>query len=150
MVLEFPSDHATAYLDRQYMLGDSLLVAPVFSETEVSYYLPAGRWTDLWNGDVVDGGRWITEENCPLDRIPVFVRPNSVLVLGPKDIKVPDYKFGEVGLEVRGYELTETVTVDVPVGLGEDIAGQVSVSPGEQPEGKGLNLVTYTTGTAFV
>ena len=31
MVLEFPDDPAAAHLDRQYMLGDDLLVAPVFS-----------------------------------------------------------------------------------------------------------------------
>ncbi|MFK9882575.1 TIM-barrel domain-containing protein, partial [Klebsiella pneumoniae] len=31
MMLEFPDDPACDYLDRQYMLGDSVLVAPVFS-----------------------------------------------------------------------------------------------------------------------
>ncbi|WP_391595509.1 TIM-barrel domain-containing protein [Yersinia aldovae] len=30
MMLEFPDDPACDYLDRQYMLGDDLLVAPVF------------------------------------------------------------------------------------------------------------------------
>lgn len=141
MVLEFPSDPATAYLDRQYMLGESLLVAPVFSETRATYYLPAGKWTDLWTGAVIEGPKWVVEEDCPLGRIPVFVRPNTVLVLGPKDVKIPDYKYAEVELEVTDYELTESVTVDVPVGLGEDIAGQVSIAPGGKPEGKGLKLV---------
>jgi alpha-D-xyloside xylohydrolase len=38
MILEFPEDPAVEGLDRQYMLGDSLLVAPVFSHAgEVSY-----------------------------------------------------------------------------------------------------------------
>jgi alpha-D-xyloside xylohydrolase len=32
MMLEFPDDPACDYLDRQYMLGDSVMVAPVFSE----------------------------------------------------------------------------------------------------------------------
>ena len=46
MLLEFPDDPAAEMLDRQYMLGDSLLVAPVFSEEgEASYYLPEGKWT---------------------------------------------------------------------------------------------------------
>lgn len=31
MMLEFPDDPACDYLDRQYMLGDSMMVAPVFS-----------------------------------------------------------------------------------------------------------------------
>lgn len=44
MMLEFPEDPACDYLDRQYMLGDDLLVAPVFSEEgDVDFYLPQGR-----------------------------------------------------------------------------------------------------------
>ena len=34
MLLEFPDDPTCAYLDRQYMLGGSLLVAPVFGADE--------------------------------------------------------------------------------------------------------------------
>jgi alpha-glucosidase (family GH31 glycosyl hydrolase) len=43
MMLEFPDDPACDYLDRQYMLGDSVLVAPVFSEAgDVQFWLPEG------------------------------------------------------------------------------------------------------------
>jgi alpha-D-xyloside xylohydrolase len=57
MLLEFPADPTCGFLDRQYMLGPSLLVAPVFSsDGTVSYYLPPGRWTSLLSGAVVDGG----------------------------------------------------------------------------------------------
>ena len=48
MMLEFPNDPACDYLDLQYMLGDLLLVAPVFTyDGNVSYYVPEGRWTNL-------------------------------------------------------------------------------------------------------
>src|SRR5215207_8843223 len=41
MTAEFPDDPACTHLDRQYMLGDRLLVAPVFTASgETSYYLP--------------------------------------------------------------------------------------------------------------
>jgi len=64
MFLEFPGDPACAYLDRQYMLGPDLLVAPVFNEDgEVSYYLPDGEWTRLLTGEIIRGGRWITEKH---------------------------------------------------------------------------------------
>ena len=47
MLLEFPDDPGCDTLDRQYMLGEPLLVAPVFSpDGVVDYYLPAGRWTN--------------------------------------------------------------------------------------------------------
>src|SRR5690606_18749881 len=44
MVMEFPDDPACRYLDTQYMLGDCLLVAPIFSASgDVTYYLPEGK-----------------------------------------------------------------------------------------------------------
>lgn len=62
MVLEFPEDPACQTLDRQYMLGDRYLVAPVFSPTgEATYYLPAGTWKHYFTGETTKGGRWITE-----------------------------------------------------------------------------------------
>src|SRR5262249_2390729 len=62
MVIAFPSDPAATYLDRQYMLGGDLLVAPVFSAGgEVTYYVPAGRWTRFGTTDVVQGPAWVTE-----------------------------------------------------------------------------------------
>jgi alpha-D-xyloside xylohydrolase len=64
MFLEFPDDPACAYLDRQYMLGPDLLVAPVFSEdNEVTYYLPNGEWKQHLTGESAQGGRWITEKH---------------------------------------------------------------------------------------
>lgn len=62
MVLEFPDDPTCAWLDRQYMLGERYLVAPVFDESgEVTYYLPAGSWKNYFTGESTKGGRWITE-----------------------------------------------------------------------------------------
>ena len=63
MVLEFPEDPTCAWLDRQYMLGDRYLVAPVFEESgEVTYYLPTGRWKNYFSGERIEGGRWMTEK----------------------------------------------------------------------------------------
>ena len=62
MLLEFPDDPACAYLDRQYLLGDALLVAPVFAANGVvDYYVPAGRWTKFFTGETVNGPRWVRE-----------------------------------------------------------------------------------------
>jgi hypothetical protein len=44
MALEFPHDPATGHVDTQYMLGDSLLVAPVFSgDRRVRFLRPGGQ-----------------------------------------------------------------------------------------------------------
>jgi alpha-glucosidase (family GH31 glycosyl hydrolase) len=113
------------------MFGDSLLVAPVFHASVATYYLPAGRWTCLWSDKVVEGPRWVTERDYPLTSVPVFVKQNSVLLLGPKDIKVPDYDYGSVELELRQYEVTEDVVVRVPRGRGKDVAGEIRVTSGK-------------------
>lgn len=111
MVMEFPEDRSCEDLDLQYMLGDSLLVAPVFrADGLVEYYLPQGQWTHLLTGQVYVGGRWV-KETYPLDSLPLFVRENSILVLGASDNQVdydyldqPEihlYRIGEEGASCR-------------------------------------------------
>jgi len=79
MLLEFPDDPTCAYLDRQYMLGPDLLVAPVFSEdNEVTYYLPEGEWKQYLTGETVRGGRWITEKHGFLS-MPILARASAQL-----------------------------------------------------------------------
>lgn len=78
MTLEFPDDPGCDGLDRQYMLGDALLVAPVFSDDVVDYYVPAGRWTNLLSGAIVEGPRWVRESHNFLS-LPLLVREGTLL-----------------------------------------------------------------------
>ena len=85
MFVEFPDDPACRYLDRQYMLGPSLLVAPIFRQDNVAeYYLPEGKWTNLISGKVIDGGRWQSEKLSFME-MPVFVRQNTLLPMSSID-----------------------------------------------------------------
>jgi alpha-D-xyloside xylohydrolase len=94
MILEFPGDPASDTLERQYMLGDSLLVAPVFSEGgDVDYYLPEGAWTHLLTGKVQQGGRWHHASHDFLG-MPILVRPGRVVALGSVDDR-PDYNYSD-------------------------------------------------------
>jgi alpha-D-xyloside xylohydrolase len=111
MILEFPSDPACDTLDRQYMLGDSLLMAPVFtSDGTVDYYLPEGRWTNFLTGQVVEGGRWVRQKHDYLS-LPLMVRPNSVIAVGSREDR-PDYDYGD-GVTLQVYELAERQNVAV-------------------------------------
>ncbi len=78
MVLEFQEDRNTHELDLQYMLGGSLLVAPVFGGEQREFYLPEGIWFEFRTNRLLEGPRWITEA-APLDRIPLYVRGESVI-----------------------------------------------------------------------
>ena len=91
MLLEFPSDPTCRTLDRQYMLGDSLLVAPVFHDKRAEYYLPEGEWTHLSTGEVRSGSRWYFDE-LDFFGVPLFIRPNRLVALGPERAKV-EYDF---------------------------------------------------------
>lgn len=85
MALEFPGDRNCAYLASQYMLGDSLLAAPVLNEEGMAeYYLPAGMWTDFLTGQQRQGGRWYREKHGYLS-IPLYVREGSVVAVGACD-----------------------------------------------------------------
>lgn len=94
MFVEFPEDRACETLDKQYMLGNSLLVAPIFKETgEVEYYLPEGAWVNLLTGQTIKGGSW-KKETHDYFSMPLMVRPNSILAVGSCHSK-PDYDYGE-------------------------------------------------------
>jgi alpha-D-xyloside xylohydrolase len=120
MLIEFPEDRACDSLDRQYMLGETLLVAPIFTEEgTVDYYLPAGRWTNLLSGQVQEGPAWHHEKHGFLT-MPLMVRPGTILPLGAIDDR-PDYDYRD-GVTFRVYELSDgaelTCAVSAPQGAG--------------------------------
>jgi alpha-D-xyloside xylohydrolase len=58
----------------QYMAGESLMVAPVFvGQTQRAVVFPPGIWYDYYTGRKIEGGGTITVD-CPLDKLPIFVR----------------------------------------------------------------------------
>lgn len=128
MHLEFPNDPACETLDRQYMLGDSLLVAPVFTpEGEVTFYVPEGRWTSLIDGRVYEGPRWFTETHG-LKSLPLLVRPNSIIAFGQDDR--PDYDTRNPS-QLRWFEPGETAE-----GVLRGPAGQVRRMRGYRGDGQ--------------
>jgi alpha-D-xyloside xylohydrolase len=94
MCFEFPGDPGCSMIDRQYMLGEALMVAPIFnSEGQAEYFLPEGKWTHFITGKELRGGRWVREEVNYLD-IPLLARENSVIPIGAND-SIPDYELSE-------------------------------------------------------
>jgi len=76
LMLEFPEDRASWLVHDEYMLGDTLLVAPILHEGEVSrsVYFPAGaQWFDVWTGDMHEGGTTAVID-APIGSPPVFSR----------------------------------------------------------------------------
>lgn len=110
MLLEFPDDPICEPLDRQYMLGDALLVAPIFNEEGIgSFYLPKGRWTCLLTGEVVEGGTWVKEKFDYLN-LPLYIRPNTILPIGLTD-NTPVYDYTE-NLTIKLVEIEDGANID--------------------------------------
>lgn len=104
MALEFEDDYNCRYLDKQYMLGDSLLVAPLFNDESMAhYYLPAGKWVNYLTGETAEGGIWRTEKHGYLS-IPLWVRENSIIPTGVQCERA-DYGFAG-NLELKVFALT--------------------------------------------
>ncbi len=78
---EFPDDPNGYAVDDQFLLGPSLLVAPVIKPgaNQRAVYLPAGsEWYDYWTKQKHAGGQYVTIA-APLDTLPLFVRAGSIL-----------------------------------------------------------------------
>jgi alpha-D-xyloside xylohydrolase len=87
LFMEYEEDRNAGYLDQQYLLGESLLVAPIFSESgNVQYYLPKGTWTHLLSGKVYDiqVGDWMNE-TYDYFSLPLFVKENTILVTSKQE-----------------------------------------------------------------
>lgn len=111
MVLEYTEEKNCAYLDKQYMFGDSLLTAPVFCEEGIAgYYLPEGSWTDFLSGEKKAGGKWY-KEPCDYLNIPLFAAENSIIAVGARSDR-PDYDFAD-HVELRIYELSDLAETQV-------------------------------------
>lgn len=80
LFLEFPDDEASYDVSDEFLVGDSLLAAPVADPgaRARAVYLPKVRWVDYWTGEV-HGPGWSMAE-APLDRIPLFVREDSAVL----------------------------------------------------------------------
>lgn len=107
MMLEFIEDKNTHHLDCQYMLGGNLLVAPIFNkEGDVEVYLPKeeGLWTHFLSNEQKQAGCW-HKEQYDFMSLPLYVRPNSLMILGASETKV-DYEYHH-NFEAHLFELAD-------------------------------------------
>ena len=122
MFLEYASDPAVWYLDQQYMLGDSLLVAPVFSEdNSVTYYLPKGEWYGILDKKIRTGPGYVTE-SFDFFGLPVLLKPGGAVAMGKGGEKV-EYDWADGFKLLVNIEEGMDITVDLPhhENLGESV-----------------------------
>lgn len=74
LVYDWPDDSLAAATDDEFLLGDSLLVAPLLEENAESrtVYLPQGQWIGLFDQIWYEGGQTVAAGGN--SRLPVFLR----------------------------------------------------------------------------
>ena len=79
LILDSPNDARLQKVDDQYMVGDRMMVAPLFAgEASRKVVFPEGTWQDFWTGSTIDGGTEISVASSTKN-IPVYVKAGSVI-----------------------------------------------------------------------
>lgn len=73
-------DEETYELNDQFMVGESLLVAPVLQQGQRcrTVYLPAGEWFDYWTREKYSGKQYILKQT-PLEVCPIYIKAGSII-----------------------------------------------------------------------
>jgi len=137
MFLEFPSDRTCEYLDQQYMLGSSLLSAPIFnSDGLASYYVPSGIWTNIITGFQVAGPGWVQEKHDYFS-FPLLARENSVIVTGV-DSDTAEYDYAE-SARISVYNLQDGAHICESV---HDLSGVIKAHVQIERTGETITITT--------
>ncbi len=113
MVMAYADDPTCPTLDRQYMLGDNLLCAPIFNAEGIAeFYVPAGKWTDIITGEEYEGGKWYNKK-CSYFEMPVLAKPGSIVPFG--NFK-RDFEYNYLdGTEFRVYAPVDGMAAVCPI-----------------------------------
>lgn len=102
LVMEYPDDPQTWSIEDQWMMGESVLVAPVVAgRRSRSVYLPEGAWYDFWTGKKHDGKQRLSVE-VPLEQIPLFVKSGTMLPLAQPTLHTGDPNGRNIDVRVYG------------------------------------------------
>ncbi|KAF5888798.1 lysosomal alpha-glucosidase-like [Clarias magur] len=81
LFFEFPKDGKTYAVDKQFLLGRSVLVTPVLEPgvEVVVGYVPQGLWYDFYTGDSLLSKGEEIKLHAPLDKINLHLREGSII-----------------------------------------------------------------------
>jgi alpha-D-xyloside xylohydrolase len=86
LVVDFPKDPQVVSIGDQYLFGPAIMVTPVTTAgaTNRPVYLPAtgAPWFNFWTGATSPAGQNV-EAAAPVETLPLFVRPGSIIPMGP-------------------------------------------------------------------
>lgn len=103
LLFHHPDDRQVWHIDDEYYFGSEFLVAPVMnSDNRRDIYLPEGLWVNFFTGQRLEGGHWYYNVEVPLDQMPVFVRPGSLIKMYPDEVDSTD-----------DMDMSKTITIEI-------------------------------------
>lgn len=103
LLFHHPDDRQVWHIDDEYYFGSEFLVAPVMnSDNRRDIYLPEGLWVNFFTGERLEGGRWYYNVEVPLDQMPVFIRPGSLIKMYPDEVDSTD-----------DMDMSKTITIEI-------------------------------------
>ncbi len=112
LVMDYPNDPETLPIDDQYMMGDSILVAPVISgQSSRTVYLPEGDWHDFETGRRYAGKQKLTL-TVPLEKIPIFVQGGTIVPLADATLHTADPASRNLTLQIYGDGAASGTVID--------------------------------------
>jgi hypothetical protein len=85
MAIGWPGESAALHATNQWMLGDSLLVAPITSggtTASRSVWFPPGEWDNFFTGQQITGGRSQTATDG-FSQAPVYIKAGGIVPMAP-------------------------------------------------------------------
>jgi hypothetical protein len=143
LYLDWPGRNAAYQHGDEYMLGDSMLVAPITTpglSTTRSVWFPPGTWTDFFTGTSFRGPATRTVAATP-GRMPVFLKAGAIVPQAPAADNVASQPKNQLTLTVAPHAAGRTVLYD---DAGEGLGyrdGQFSRTPVTYTEHRGARLV---------
>lgn len=81
LVMDYPSDKKFRDISDQFMVGESLMAAPLYQKgNKRKVYFPEGTWFDFNTNEKYEGGREY-EITTRFDQLPLFVKEGTLLPL---------------------------------------------------------------------
>jgi alpha-D-xyloside xylohydrolase len=124
LALMWPEDPHALHCDQQYMLGPSMMVAPVVHPSgRKTVYLPEGDWIDYWTRECIRGPVSF-QLQVPPEILPLYVRGSAVIPMLEPGAKIETGSFTKLVLDLHPEGPSSTVFAD------DDGETKVIVTPG--------------------
>jgi len=108
LYIEYPQDENVYKYENEYLIGENVLVAPVYQPGEVvkhEIYFPQGFWVDLEDSEIIEG-KTVQIKDVPLHKIPWYIKIPSIIVAFPLNMYL-DFKINEIHFYIFAGNKTE-------------------------------------------